>query len=108
MTDSPAIGPHDLGGLPGDPIDLQSADLSYWERMVDGMVYLLFRNKVYGDAAQLRQGIEALGPDVYERLGYYERWAASAARICIEKGLISEEELEMRVSSLKAKPEHQQ
>ena len=103
MSEATPIGPHDLGGLPGDPVDPQSADLSYWERMVDGMVYLLFRHKVYGDAAQLRQGIEELGPDVYERLSYYERWAASAARICIEKGLISEDELRKRISSLKEK-----
>ena len=50
------------------------------ERTIDATVRLLLQKGVYADTAQLREGIEALGPDVYGELGYYERWAASAAR----------------------------
>ena len=36
-------------------------------------------------------------------MSYYERWAASAARICVEKGLITKEELEQRIDELRAR-----
>jgi len=99
-THAPRIGPHDLGGLEGGPVDPGEHDLAQWERMVDAMVRLLIARGVYGDTAQLRVGIESLGPDAYERLSYYERWAASAARICVEKGVVDKDELEARVARL--------
>lgn len=101
------IGVHDLGGLPLDGaealIDRAEHDLAHWERRVDGIIYMLVRKGVYGDLAQLRVGIEKLGPEAYDRMTYYERWAASAARICVEKGLITKEELEQRIEELRAR-----
>lgn len=94
------IGPHDLGGLAAGPVDPGEHDIAYWERMVDAMVRLLVEKGIYGDVAQLRVGIESLGPDAYHALGYYERWAASAARICVAKGVVSQEELDARVAAL--------
>jgi hypothetical protein len=103
MTDADdvrRIGPHDLGGLESGPVDREEHDLAYWERMVDAMVRLLLARGIYADTAQLREGIEALGPDVYDSLSYYERWAASAARKCILEGLVGREELEARMHAI--------
>lgn len=94
------IGPHDLGGADAGPVDREEHDLAYWERMVDAMVRLLLAKGVYDDTAQLREGIEALGPDVYHQLSYYERWAASAARKCQLEGLVGQEELERRMREI--------
>jgi predicted nucleic acid-binding protein len=98
---TPRIGPHDLGGLPGGAVDRDEHEAAYWERRVDAMVRLLFDKEILVDAAQLRAGIESLGPDVYERLGYYERWAASTARHAVDIGLVTQAELEARIARLR-------
>ncbi len=97
------IGAHDLGGLPGGQIDRAEHDAAFWEQRVDAMVMLMMWKGVLKDAAQLRQGIEALEPDVYEKLSYYERWAGSAAYNAIRTGLVTEEELERRIEEVRAR-----
>ena len=87
---SQRIGPHDMGGLPAEAIDRREHDAAYWERQVDAMVMLLFG-----------KGVEALAPDVYERLSYYERWASAAADRAIEQGLVTREELAERVAAIR-------
>ena len=96
------IGPHDLGGLPGGPVDRTEHDPAYWECQVDAMVMLMRRKGVMIDPAQLRRGIESLDPDVYEKLSYYERWAGSAALNAIEQGLVTQADLVARIESLRA------
>ncbi len=100
-------GPHDLGGRdiagPEATIERAEHDLAHWERRIDAIVFMLFQKGVYGDTAQLRVGIESLGPEAFERMSYYERWAASAARICVEKGLVTKAELEERIAALRAR-----
>lgn len=105
MTDdnSKRIGPHDLGGLPGEAIDRREHDVGYWERQVDAMVTLLFNKGIISDFSQLRRGIESLAPDVYERLSYYERWASSAAGHSIEQGLVTQEELDARIIEIRSR-----
>ena len=98
---SDPIGPHDLGGHEAGAIERAEHDLAWWERQVDAMVILMMERGVMKDVAQLRNGIEQLGPDVYERLGYYDRWAASAAALAVESGLITREELDARIAALR-------
>jgi hypothetical protein len=100
-SDTLSIGPHDLGGSPAGALDRAEHDVAYWERQVDAMVILMFRKGLFSDAAQLRLGIESLGPDVYEKLSYYERWAASAAHQALARGVVTAEELEARVEKLR-------
>ena len=98
----PPIGPHDLGGHDAEAIDRAEHDVAHWEREVDAMINLLRRVGVMKDTSQLRDGIERLGPDAYEQLSYYERWAASAAHCVIESGIVSADELEARIAELRA------
>lgn len=102
---APPIGPHDLGGQDAGPVDRAEHDLAYWERMVDAMIRLLLQKGVYADTAQLREGIEALGPGAYDQFSYYERWAASAARKCILEGLVEQDELERRMKEIAQRTE---
>jgi hypothetical protein len=97
------IGAHDLGGLPGGPVDQAEHDSAHWERQVDAMVILMRKKGVMIDPAQLRRGIESLDPDVYEKLSYYERWAGSAAQNAIEQGLVTQTELDERMQILRAR-----
>ena len=63
-TDIPPIGPHDLGGLllaDGEkPMDREEHDFAQWERIVDGLIYVLGERGIPGDTAALRRAIEAL------------------------------------------------
>lgn len=97
--------PHDLGGLPAGPTDRAEHELAYWEQRIDAMVSLCFRKGVLQDAAELRDGIESLSPDAYEKLSYYERWAASLARRLVDKNILSRQEIDERIETLRAKRE---
>ena len=103
-NETPArIGPHDLGGLHAGAVDRAEHDVAHWERQVDAMIYMLGKHGIMQDVSQLRDGIERLGPDVYQKLSYYERWAASAAAMAVSHGVVSERELEERIAILKTK-----
>ena len=104
MSDHPKrIGPHDLGGLPGGSIDQSEHDYTFWERRVDAMMYLLFKKGIAKDWSQIRHRIESLGPDVYGKLSYYERWAGAAGALLLEEGVISKQELEQRIAQIKSR-----
>lgn len=97
----PRRAAHDVGGLPAGPIDRAEHEPNFWEWRVDALVRLLFEAGVLGDFAELRRAIEDLGPDVYERLSYYERWAAASAALCVEKGVVTQAELDARVARVR-------
>ncbi|SMF72867.1 Nitrile hydratase beta subunit [Tistlia consotensis] len=97
----PCWGPHDVGGRAAGPVDRSEHDTAQWEWQIDAMVRLLLQKGVLSDFAELRDGIEKLTPEDYERLGYYERWAAAVAYALIDKGVIAEDELRATVESLK-------
>lgn len=92
---------HDMGGRQcDDPIDQSEHTLMDWERRVYALVGVL-REKRLINTDELRRGIEAIPPDEYERLTYYERWSASLERLLVEKGLVTSEEIDGRSASLK-------
>ena len=100
-------GIHDLGGLPGGAIDRAEHDATFWEQRVDAMLTLLADGKRrLMDTAELRRDIESLGPDAYQSLSYYERWAASVAAIMVEKGIVGQDELDERIAEIKARAEN--
>ncbi len=102
MSDDNDRPPHDLGGLEGGPIDREEHEPTFWEQRVDALMVLLAGRKLL-DTAELRRGIESLGPEAYSGLGYYERWAASMAAIMVEKNVVSRAELVRRIEEIKAR-----
>jgi hypothetical protein len=96
-------GPHDMGGLPAGPIEPSEHDLSYWERRIESMLSLCFRKGLLKDAAELRHRIEGLGPDAYEKMSYYERWAAALTARLTELDVVSEQEVEAKIAAIKAR-----
>ncbi len=95
--------PHDLGGLAGGPVDQHEHVLNFWEWRVDALIRLLFAKGLVHDFAEIRRAIEDLRPDVYDTLSYYERWAASAATLLVEKGVLTEDEIAARIAAIKAR-----
>ncbi len=98
--------PHDIGGLAGGPIEAHEHEPTFWEQRVDALLVLLSdRKRRIIDTAELRRGIESLGPEAYSTLGYYERWAASIAAILVEKGVVTRDELDRRIADIRARRE---
>jgi hypothetical protein len=98
-------GVHDLGGEPAGPIDLAEHERTFFDQRVDAMMRLLAHPEHgYYTVDAMRRAIESLPRDQYFGLGYYERWVRAIRRLVVEKGLLTEDELERRLAQLKAKP----
>ena len=95
-------GYHDIGGLPLGDIDRGEHDYAMWEKRVDAMLVLLSKKGVI-TVDELRHGIENLGADAYEKLGYYERWIASITRALQARGVITTDELGRKMAGADAR-----
>lgn len=90
---------HDVGGRPENfgPIDRSDHQVEDWERLADAVNYVL-NQKGYKTTDEMRRTIESL--DGYREMGYYERWAAAAELLAVEKGLLTKEEIDERAAEL--------
>ena len=48
-----------------------------------------------------RRYIEALGHDAYSTLTYYERWTAALSRQMVDKGILTQDEIDQRVAEVR-------
>ncbi len=97
-------GPHDIGGLPGGPVDTDAGEASFWEKQIDAIHVLLGDEKrriIRVD--ENRRAIESLGEDVYNTLSYYERWTAAITRLLLEKGVLTQEEIDRKIGEIRAR-----
>jgi hypothetical protein len=83
---------HDMGGLPAGKVEPTEHDYPEWERRVDAMVHLL-RGGGRITVDELRKNIEALAPEAYDELSYYEKWITSLTQTLLQRGVITTEEL---------------
>jgi hypothetical protein len=91
-----AHGHHDMGGEPAPRVTPTEHDYAEWERRVDALVTLLTgvrAPKSYMTVDELRKNIEAIGPEAYDRMSYYERWVTSLVQTLIQRGVVTTEEL---------------
>ncbi len=97
-------GPHDIGGLPGGPVDTGPVDVTFGEKQIDAIHVLLGDEKrriIRVD--ENRRAIESLGEDVYNTLSYYERWTAAMTRLLLEKGVLTQEEIDRKIEDIRAR-----
>jgi len=101
MTNASFPSPvHDRGGWPNaGPIDQTNHQLDDWEYLAEGISGALAAKGVRC-TDESRRAMESLPPDVYESLKYYERWAAGAEIILIEKGILTREEIDGKMAEL--------
>ena len=102
---SKSWGPHDIGGQEGGPIDLSEHDTAHWEWQIDAMVRLALSKGLISDFAELRDGIERLTQEDYDRCTYYERWAKSLAFTLISRGVVSEQQLADQIDAVRTRQE---
>jgi Nitrile hydratase beta subunit, N-terminal len=92
-------GHHDMGGEPAGPVERTEHDYAHWEKRVDAMMVLLSaRGHLLVD--ELRKNIEALPPDAYDRMSYYERWCAAIAATLLQRGLVTVDELGRKMAEV--------
>jgi hypothetical protein len=87
---------HDMGGLPAGKVEPSEHDYAEWERRVDALMMLLtgvVGGKPRMTVDELRKNIEAIGPEAYDRMTYYERWIVSVTQTMLQRGLITTEDL---------------
>jgi len=82
---------HDMGGLPAGKVEYAEHDYAEWERRVDAMSVLMGSRGVTVD--QRRRNIEAIPPEEYDRMSYYERWIVALTQSLIQRGVITTAEL---------------
>jgi len=94
---------HDMGGLPAGRVEPAEHDYAQWERRVDALMTLLSGvkgGKKLMTVDELRKNIEALPPDAYERMTYYERWVTSITQTMIQRGVITTDELGRKMEEI--------
>ena len=99
-------GHHDMGGLPAGRVERTEHDYADWERRVDALMVLLSGirgGKKLMTVDELRKNIEAIGPDAYEKMSYYERWVTSITQTMIQRGVITTEELGRKMQEVQGR-----
>ena len=94
--------PNDIGGLPADAIQRTDHDLEPWEKRCHALADVLDFRKIIS-TEEKRRGVEALGETTINKLSYYERWAVCFANLLFAKGVITPEELALKMAQIEAR-----
>lgn len=101
-------GVHDLGGMHGfGPVEREVNEPAFHERW-EAAVYAIMRASLGTGQYTLdefRHGVERMDPAHYLRSGYYEHWLDGIARVLIEKGVVSGDELAARTAFFAERPD---
>ena len=96
-------GMHDLGGKQGfGPVrHSPKAQVFHepWEKRVNALYSLAVKLGIF-NMDEYRHAIERMEPRHYLSASYYERSLTSLATLCVEKGIMTREELERRSEGL--------
>lgn len=95
-------GPHDVGGTPGGEIDTDAHPLTFWEKQIDGLRAAIGAKGLV-NTHENRRAVESLGDDAYNSLQYYERWTAALSRLMVDKGVLTQDEIDARVAQVRAR-----
>lgn len=92
-----------MGGLPAGKVRRTGHAYDDWELRVDALMMLL--TGVVGGAKrmtvdELRKNVEALTPEDYDKMGYYDRWVISLTQTMIQRGVITTDELARKLAEV--------
>src|SRR6185437_8104047 len=92
-------GMHDLGGRQGfGPVRYTTDAKAFhaaWEIRVNALYGFAVRSGIF-NMDEYRHAIERMEPRHYLSASYYERSLTSLATLCVEKGIVTQQELERR------------
>jgi len=108
MTTGPDLSrarPHDLGGQPAGPIERAGHEPESWQNLVTALMYLLRDHCQLAKTDEMRRAIEDMKPEDYRRLGYFDKWAVGISILVVEKGLMSQNDIERRIGDIRGRLE---
>ncbi|MSP50308.1 MAG: nitrile hydratase subunit beta [Alphaproteobacteria bacterium] len=92
---------HDMGGEKAGPVEKTEHDYAPWEKRVDALMVLLSdRERSLIKVDELRRNIEAIGPDAYHKMTYYERWITSITSTLLQRGALTSDELARKLADI--------
>jgi hypothetical protein len=94
-------GVHDMGGMDAGAVNRDEHANTFFEKRVDALMRLLShsdRRLMVVD--ELRRTIESLPQEAYDDLRYYEKWIYAIASLMVEKGILTQQEIGMRMHEL--------
>jgi len=101
-------GVHDLGGMDGfGKVQPEPENKPPFSEVWEGRVLAMSRALGGARAWNIdvgRYGIERMTPHVYLAATYYQKWFLRNERLCVERGLVTKDELAAGHASVTAKP----
>lgn len=101
-------GIHDLGGMQGfGQVQVQENEPVFhapWEAKVFAMQRTAYKIGACQNIDQFRHSVERIDPIAYLTHGYYGRWLGGIETLCVEAGVLTQEELNQRVADLGGNP----
>jgi nitrile hydratase subunit beta len=101
-------GIHDLGGMHGfGPVEREENEPPFHARWEAAMVAIIRSGQAAGfySIDEFRHSIERMDPAHYLGSSYFEHWLDGIARLLIEKGVVTAEEMEARTAFFRARPQ---
>jgi nitrile hydratase len=97
-------GIHDMGGMHGmGPIVREADEPRFhepWEGRVFGMFFTNFAEGHF-NVDMFRHAIERMGQAEYLESSYYEHWLHAMETLLVERGVLSREEIDRKMASLR-------
>lgn len=99
MSDKPVNkGPHDMGGEAAGPVDTTDHGMLFWEKQANALRSVLSRADIV-KVDELRRAAEGL--EQYGKLAYFEVTTSALRVLLVEKGLVTEAELEAKMAEIR-------
>ncbi len=90
-----------MGGTAAGPIDTTDHGMKFWERQANALRSTLTRRNIIR-VDELRRAAEDLGTQYY-KLAYFERTTMALRTLLLEKGFVTEAELNAKMAEVRAR-----
>lgn len=97
------VPPHDVGGKADVPVLYEEKEEELWELNTYVTCEVLGWRGVWNSEERRRRGNNDLGLSLYYGFPYYGRWIWAAARMLVDKNIISLTELLEKIAEVKAR-----
>jgi hypothetical protein len=94
---------HDIGGEPDVPVPYEEKEEEQWELNTYVTCEVLAWRGVWNAEERRRRGNNDVGLSVYLGAPYYGRWILAAARMLVDKNIVSLTELMDKITEVKAR-----
>jgi hypothetical protein len=96
-------GYHDIGGLDYGTVDPAVTEARPWEKLSVVLGNAIGRAGTRTISVdEVRRSREEMGEQLYNELGYFERGIAAMRRLLVEKGVLDNEEIDVRMAQIAA------